>query len=271
MINRPPKPVRPAPPNAFTLVELLVVIGLIGVLMSLLLPSIGRARQQATTVACASNIRQLCLGLIGYAAENKGHFPPNVHFNDPGQFWYYDVRVGGYLAPEGIRKGLVFACPADLDGRRSYAMNAWTSCKLDGYVLQQVPTPGVLWGCPPRDGSRVMLILETWSFTQNPTRGWDAPDVIGWYGDTPGQRFGGLGGLAPPADAGRWGKVPSQIVFSRHRAAGLGASVIDPIGCTNIGYADGHVDLKMSDQLVKPSGKSTLDSLWSPLDEQQNQ
>jgi prepilin-type N-terminal cleavage/methylation domain-containing protein/prepilin-type processing-associated H-X9-DG protein len=270
MHDRPPTPAPRALPRAFTLVELLVVMGLIGVLMSLLLPSIGRARQQATTIACASHIRELCRGLINYAVENRGRFPPNFTFN-AGQYWYDDVRVGGYLAPEGMRKGNVFSCPADPDGRRSYAMNAWTSCKLDAYVLQRVPAPGVLWGCPPRDASRVMLVLETWSYTQNESFGWEAPAVIGWYGDTPGQRFGGLGGLAPPADAGRWGKVPSQIVFSRHRVRGAGASVIDPVGCTNIGYADGHVALKRSDELVNTSGRSMLDSLWSPLDEKQSQ
>jgi len=270
MDNRPPKPVRRAILRAFTLVELLVVIGIIGVLLSLLLPSIGRARQQATTVICAAHIRELCRGLINYSAENKGRFPPNFTWNT-GQYWYDDVRVGGYLAPEGMRKGNVFACPADPESRRSYAMNAWTSCKLDGYLLQRVPTPGALWGCPPRDASRVMLILESWSYIQSESFGWEAPADIGWYGDTPGQRFGGLGGLAPPAEAGRWGKVPSQIVFSRHRAHGAEASVIDPVGCTNIGYADGHVALKRSDELIDKSGKSTLDSLWSPLDEKQNQ
>jgi prepilin-type N-terminal cleavage/methylation domain-containing protein len=140
---RPPTPAPRALPRAFTLVELLVVIGLIGVLMSLLLPSIGRARQQATTIVCASHIRELCRGLINYAAENHGRFPPNFTFN-AGQYWYDDVRVGGYLAPEGMRKGNVFACPADVDGRRSYAMNAWTSCKLDADVFRRVPTPGAL-------------------------------------------------------------------------------------------------------------------------------
>jgi prepilin-type N-terminal cleavage/methylation domain-containing protein/prepilin-type processing-associated H-X9-DG protein len=271
MSNRPSKPLRHIPRKAFTLVELLVVIGIIGLLTSILLPSIGRARQQATAVICASHIRELCRGLINYAAENRGRFPPNFTFNDPGQFWYDDVRVGGYLAPEGIRKGNVFACPADPEGRHSYAMNAWTSCKLDAEIFRRLPTPGALWGCPPRDGSRVMLVLEAWSGIGNGTRGWDAPADIGWYGDTPGQRFGGVGGLAPPADGGRWGMVPSQIVFSRHRARGTDASVTDPIGCTNIGYADGHVVLKRSDELVDRSGRSTLDSLWSPLDEKQNQ
>lgn len=61
--------------SAFTLVELLVVIGIIAVLISILLPVMGNARERANQVACMSNIQQILKGLHGIAAENKGRLP----------------------------------------------------------------------------------------------------------------------------------------------------------------------------------------------------
>jgi prepilin-type N-terminal cleavage/methylation domain-containing protein len=61
--------------RAFTLVELLVVIGIIALLVSILLPALNKARAAANKVACASNIRQLTVATLIYANENKQVFP----------------------------------------------------------------------------------------------------------------------------------------------------------------------------------------------------
>src|SRR3954470_9946522 len=72
--------------RAFTLVELLVVIGIIAVLVALLLPSLNRAREQAKATQCLSNMRQLGVGLQSYLIESKNMIPPHVPSPDPNFF-----------------------------------------------------------------------------------------------------------------------------------------------------------------------------------------
>src|SRR4051812_18489104 len=59
----------------FTLLELLIVVGIIAALLAILLPTLGRMRETARRVRCLANLRQLGTALLAYTADNNGHYP----------------------------------------------------------------------------------------------------------------------------------------------------------------------------------------------------
>ena len=145
--------------HAFTLVELLVVIGIIALLISILLPTLSAARQSARDLQCASNMRQLATSMVQYAIDHEGRYSTNINAIYPrpasnsglptANLWYDDDRIGQYL-PEDVKPsantanptngGGVFRCSSDLtEAERSYAMNLWASSLTNQFSLDFSP------------------------------------------------------------------------------------------------------------------------------------
>jgi prepilin-type N-terminal cleavage/methylation domain-containing protein/prepilin-type processing-associated H-X9-DG protein len=115
--------------QGFTLVELLVVIGVISILLAILLPALNRAREQSRIVACASNEREIYYALIQYAADNRWILPipcdlaspplPNYAFqmDGPGIYNYSEGTLWPYISRDVSVRQNLFLCPSDAPDR----------------------------------------------------------------------------------------------------------------------------------------------------------
>ena len=97
----PPRSTRPRRLKAFTLVELLIVIGIIALLIGILLPSLSTARAHAMRIKCAANLRTLGQVVTQYANENKGWIPRDYSYGNPQHRFWADLfaRMMNYPMP----------------------------------------------------------------------------------------------------------------------------------------------------------------------------
>jgi len=112
--------------RAFTLIELLVVIAIIALLISIIVPSLGKAKQYAKRTMCQSNVRQLTLGFLIYSDIHNSTFPLNTL-----GYWYWDL---GYLTTDALMEQAgaeraTFFCPSNNkqpDDDRFWRYSEWT-------------------------------------------------------------------------------------------------------------------------------------------------
>jgi prepilin-type N-terminal cleavage/methylation domain-containing protein/prepilin-type processing-associated H-X9-DG protein len=213
--------------QAFTLVELLVVIAVIGILASLLLPALGRAKESGRATVCFSNLRQMGIGCSVYASDLR-RFPSALDWlypkNTPGDL------TKGQLYPY-VKSRTVFLCPVDA---------------LDAYV-KPAPWAPPIW---VRDHSYVMNCMMCHAHDLTTCV---APAKTIYFVEATNVTMDFQGGIISPPSSVPTGaplSTPNRLAF-RHNRRGHFLMV------------DTHVE-RMSPRQY--SGAVTISRLWLPND-----
>jgi prepilin-type N-terminal cleavage/methylation domain-containing protein/prepilin-type processing-associated H-X9-DG protein len=262
--------------NAFTLIELLVVVAIIALLISILLPSLGRAKESAKKSSCLSNLRQISIAAATYAAKNDNIVVPAavVYKGAQTDIGYFVLMVDGDL-PAPVLGGSASAAPA-LSFRSVYICPSTPNVDLSGSANQKPGTDGYWWNTSqywdrnlnvdPNPGTFAADVTKAWvlqssyglngcSFNDNQPCMWLSTTGQGLSGasgklrkmtgiprpsDTPfmydGLTVNPQGGGAAPAD------VIKRRIAGRHDYPNLSAATEGASGTTNIAFFDGHAE-----------------------------
>lgn len=229
----------------FTLIELLVVIAIIAILAAILFPVFASAKTAAKKVSCASNMRQLGLGLMMYADDNDGILPLTSHTHGESQdaCWVFSLKA--YIG----KTDQIRICPADpkaderLQGSgTSYVLNDWLVVPgAEGEAtlgLSGVPSPS--------------STISTFVISDEQPGSWvqDHTHSRNWFRTT----------------TNVWGRILSDIQpdrFRQGRVTGRGENRAE--GTANYLYCDGHVKA-MAARKIKGYADANFDFSKPPMD-----
>jgi prepilin-type N-terminal cleavage/methylation domain-containing protein/prepilin-type processing-associated H-X9-DG protein len=223
--------------SAFTLVELLVVVGIIAVLVSILLPSLARARRQAKITSCASNLRQIVMAMTAYALDNRGQYPTMAMPGTGANLWDVGIPFYDALVLHGLSHDTFF-CPAAQDrSMPDGSFDYYTTFYIINYNVWVPRLNGadVIPPAPDYAGTRFKIVQPPPARFAGPVK---MGDPMATLNPMITDIVGSSGGITPPAnaDATQPGNPYGISTVSNHREGNRLLGV-------NQGFADGHVDM----------------------------
>lgn len=254
--------------KGFTLIELLVVIAIIALLMAVVIPALGRAKEYALRVICRSNIRQQCLGVVLYADDNDTRVPTTAT-----GYWLWDIsfwttnQVSDYA---GITENDIYYCPANrikkADDARFWQYT-WIAGGADTSKLVPLRDESVLDEAQQKANYRVMPNL--WMFYKNNTNTPETLPLTGekakWIDKIANLKSTGSTIMImdnviessmqpnnffdiPDGGISAWGLSDNSNHKSRQTTPGT--TYFKPSGA-NVGYADNHVEWRDFEQMER--------------------
>ena len=223
----------------FTLVELLVVIGIIALLISLLLPTLGKAREYSRLVACQANLRQIMQVTMIYSISNQSKFP--VGCNNPA----IESKTCPYTNTTDPTK----------DGPTQYALLGTNPPYIQQTLIRYLPSvltgvaPSKVWKCPSAfqpsmltPGANNYFYNAAWAAGRKVTKA-KSSSTAAVYWDLLGDWWPGT-------------QYPHYTRLGSNNYNDGGGSKI------NVVYADGHVDSLTATQLVQTTNPPLLFPWW---------
>jgi type II secretory pathway pseudopilin PulG len=156
--------------SAFSLVELLVVVALVMLVVSLVIPALGRARDQANLVACRANLRSLALGCLAYASDHYSVLPTDSRVDNPHSDLISMLGTGKYIeaaeiyyCPSENRPELRYSHQNFEAGNISYFYYSFTERPtnryLSNFLRKTIPWPRILKDTMPAD---TWVLSDSW-------------------------------------------------------------------------------------------------------------